>query len=1032
MAIESNVLRNMVQASAALDTPIDLRAGKDLPVQSHSRFSLFRSGAEKSTNQTQFDSLKRILDGDPTLAQAPGAARAAYAAIATAQASGAPLTSRMVAQAYSAGDSVVQAHRDAMAMARDDTLGKGMKALADDLHSGLPSKLLPDDIRLESLSDLDLPQATRNAVAAVIVDQVRSDLAALGPHADTSGTDISALVRTAAAKSVGAIAKVLAEPPTSINPGAVSPRIAPLVDELRTFSQLRMGARLFSSAGANLHHEMEIGRAMQGKLTAMSNDSFLTLYKTMQSADLMQYRLALVNVGTPQADQMLADLNSWEGQVHEDMARRIELGGKSAGPDGARSALSGQNLEVLGEVEKTASHDALGRQSDDWLSGLSEARSFTPSAGRVAAAQGVTAPMLEKTLRDADLTINLPLHLFASAKKGQPPSTLIGEKGAIQPERLHLQNVFHRGAAAKGEAYIERRQAIEHSYYPALASQDAEKLSPDNHPISAALNVGRKANGAAGGMEYGKVVIVLKPEVRDRCTYTARDSFDAYAARIDDAGSRKFLDGLAAAPPGSPLAALLARSPTLLDSLQERLEMAQAENLQLGPTHGKNLGPYVAENLLGGLVKESAPEYPLLLNLAIHSFVDPQSTQSHVATRDHMDRLFAAMTKETAAGLREAGDPLRVNSGGVAAYIEAQVWGGIDFSRDVAEIRMPGAEFVDESDPEEMEALKNLDTLGEALGVKTKRYSYDDVQPGVRSVDSSGKPFAAVTVGAPVVTRVGGLTAFKATQLPALLDKYRSHEQGFDPDGLHGRQHVSRALLYSNVLANVMREHGATIDSHALYTTTVLHDVGREGNGVDHWETESSQAAVSALRAAGVTDPAYLDQAAACIDGKAPAKDWTLERGLLKSADSLDILRLHKRENYNPDFLWFMKQDVEVAPGKFMEVDPKLRTVLIGEVEQFVAATATPPHPNKALLAAATAELNRLTELPHREQTSAIKERIGKLEARCTSLQTKMVADMKAANDRLDSAALFNSLESELVSNPRKYPTLHKYYNPSK
>ncbi|QEI06867.1 hypothetical protein FXN63_14260 [Pigmentiphaga aceris] len=1027
MAIESNVLRNMVQASATLDTPVDLRAGKDLPAQSHSRFSLFRSDTEKSANQAQFASLKSILDGDPKLALAPGAARAAYAAIARAEASGAPLTSRLIAQAYSAGDSAVQAHRDAMTVARHDVLGKGMKALSADLQSGETSKFLPEGVRSASL-----PQSTRNAVAAVIIDQMRTDLAALGAHVDTSNVDPSELIRTATARSADAIAKVIANPPASAGPSGVSPRIAPVVDELQAISHMRMGARLFSSAGANLRNEQEIGRAMQGKLAAMSNDSFLALYKTMQSADLMEYRLSLANAANPAAEQLLTDLNTWEAQVHEDMARRIALGGKTVGADGTRSALSGQNLAVLSDAEKTAGRDALGRQSAEWLSGLSEVRTTTAGAMRVAAAQSVSAPLLEKTLRDAELTVNLPLQLFASAKKGEPPSTLIGEKGAIQPERLHLQNVFHRGAAAKGAEYLERRQAIEHSYSPALASQDAIELSPDNHPISAAVNVGRKALGAAGGMGYGNVVIVLKPEVRDRCTYTARDSFDSYAARIDAAGSRRFLDGLAKAPEGSPLAALVARSPTLLDTLGERLGMAEAENLQLGPTHGKNLAPYLAENLLAGLVRGEDPAYEQLLNLAVHSFVDADATQSHLATRDHMDRLFSAMTTETAAGLKEASDPLRVNCGGTAAYIEAQVWGGIDFSRDVAEIRMPGGDFVEGMAPEELEALTNLTNMGEALGVKTKSYTLDTIAPGVREVDSSAKPFATVTTGAPVVTRVGGLAVFKTTQLPAMLDQYRSHEQGFDPDGLHGRQHVSRALLYSNVLANIAREHGATIDSHALYTTTVLHDVGREGNGVDRWEAQSSQAAVTALRSAGITDPAYLDQAAACIDSRAPAKDWTLERGLLKSADSLDILRLHKRENYNPDFLWFMHQDVEVAPGRFMDADPALRTALIDEVEQFVAATATPPHPNKALLTKATAELNRLSELPFGEQTPAVKAQIGKLEVRCASLQTEMIADMRAANDRLDSATLFSSLEAELVNNPGKYPTLHRYYDPSK
>jgi hypothetical protein len=1046
MAIESSALRNMVQASAAMDTPVDLRAGKDLPAQSHSRFSLFRSGAEKSANQAQFQSLRSILAGDPTLMTAPGAARAAYAAISKAAESGAPLTARLVAKAYSAGDAAVSAHRDAMEIARGNVLGQGVRALQQDLNSGTPSKLLPDDARLRGLLDPALPASTRNAVAAVIMDQARADLAELGHHFDPAVADAGKLMRSAAAKSVDAIAAILAKPPSSPASGSVPARIAPLVDELQTFSQARMSARLYSPAGANTHFEQEVGRVMQGKLAAMSNESFLPLYKNLQSADLMEFRLQLATAQNPGADQMLADLNSWEGQVHEEMARRIELG---AGP-----GLSGNNLAVLGDVERSTGKEALARQSDAWLAGTDKARTATPEAMRVAAAQGVSLDTLQQTLHSAELTINVPFHLFASSRPGVDGyQTMMGEGGKIMPERLALKNVFDFGAAAKGADYIERRQAIEHAQFGALAKLDAGGLSPRDHPISAAVNFGRSTDGA-GGTSYGTVVLVLKPEVRDRCTYTARDSFYSYEARIDQAGSDRFRQGLGAAARGenplvSPkLAERLSNDPALVARLTGAIDTAVANDVHLGPSTGKSLEDFVFADLISAEDRKalSDDDGAALFNLAIKSFVDPEASRAHVATRDHLDKLFGAMKQDTLSTLKGAADPLRVNGGG--AYVEAQVWGGIDLLRDVAEIRFPDlergsaidgnglfamthghADSVAATEAFYQDGVANLQSLGARSGIKTSTYTTSDVDTRRLATDATAaRPFALHNEGAPAATRAGGLTAFKATHLPALLDKYRSHEETFDPEGLHGRRHVSRALLYANVLGNVVRAQGATIDSHALYTTTVLHDAGREGNGIDKWEADSAGIATQALTEMGVTDPSYLSHAAACVNSKAPSKDWTIERGLLKSADSLDIMRVTGRDGFKPEFLWFMNQDVQLTSDKFLTVDASLRGKLIDEVASFIEATE-PTVPSEAAYARGEQELQALSMLPGSAETL---DRMTELLATQKVLKAQVQGEHRALNAGETSADMFDRLEAELVSHPEKYPTLHQYYDPTK
>jgi hypothetical protein len=1039
MAIESNVLRNLVQTPAGPDAPVDLRAGKDLPAQTHSRFALFRSGAEKTANRAQFDTLKGILAGDPALLSAPGAAHAAYAAVAKAAASGAPLTSRLIAQAYRAGDQAVQAHRDAMAVARGDVLGQAVKALEQDLNSGLPSKLLPDDPRLEALSDPTLPPSTRTAVAAVIMDQARADLAALGHHFDPAIADAGKLIRAAAATSVDRIAAVLANPPSSPASGSVPPRIAPLVDDLKAFSQMRTGARLYASAGANMHVEQEVGRTMQRRLAAMSNESFLPLYKTLHSADLMEFRLQLAQARDPGSDQLLADLNSWEGFVHEEMARRVALG---TGP-----GLSGNNLAVLGGAEHAASKEALARQTDDWLHGITTQRTVAPGASTVARAHGVTLDALQKTMHDAELTINVPFHLFASSKGGpQGYQTLMGEGGRTMPERLVLKNVFDFGAAAKGADYIERRQLVEHAQFPSLVGQDTHGIAPKDHPISAAMNFGRSVDGA-GGTSYGTVVLVLKPEVRDRCTYTPRDSFYAYEAGVDAAGKDRFMAGLNEAANGrnplisSTFAKMLRDQPDLVGALRGRLDQAAADGLKLGPTHGKALDEFVYGDLLAALPKGTPDgDRHALFNLAIKSFVDPEASRAHVATRDHLDRLFSGMKDDTRSTLAGATDPLRVNGGG--GYIEAQVWGGIDLMRDVAEIRLPDAErggllagvsdFVIDRDLDADrlygESAANIQRLADELGIKTKTYTTTDLAVKRLATDETSKPFAPSAADSVAATRTGGLASFRRAHLPALLDKYQSHEQGFDPTGLHGRRHVSRALLYANVLANIVRAQGGTIDSHALYTTTVLHDVGREGNGMDVWEAQSAAAAVAALGEMGITEKPYLDHATACIQSEQPASQWTLERGLLKSADSLDIMRTTGRAGYRPEHLWFMNADVRVGEGRYLRVDPALRSALIDEVHAFI--TATEPHtPSEALLDAADSEFNTLSMQDGDAGTEA---RMMELAVIRRGLHARVAEEHRALNAGLDSATLFDGLEKALLDNPGNYPTLHRYYDPSR
>ena len=242
------------------------------------------------------------------------------------------------------------------------------------------------------------------------------------------------------------------------------------------------------------------------------------------------------------------------------------------------------------------------------------------------------------------------------------------------------------------------------------------------------------------------------------------------------------------------------------------------------------------------------------------------------------------------------------------------------------------------------------------------------------------------------------------------------------------------------MLANVFREKGAQIDSYALYTTTAFHDSGRQGNGTDVWEEQSAEKAVEHMKGRGIDDPDYLKFGAASINSEAPKWHKSLEGGILKSADSLDIIRVKGREGYRKDLLWFMFQDTRVGENNYVKADPVLRDKLIDEVARFIEATE-PKTPSEIELEKVTAEFNAVNQQllalkpsnpEDRREAETLNERLDSLATQMGDLKKTAIEEHKAMNERLDSGELFAGIERELRDHPDEYPTLFAYYNPAK
>lgn len=997
----------------------------DVQTKTSHGLGLFRSKATQAKNKAEYASFLAVLRADPNYAKAGGVADKAIAAIAKQADSGKPLSSRVMAQAYAAGDTALQKFHEARALERDTFTQNAIRLVntAQTLDAAI-EKATQGSIKNFTAT---APAEVIDAVKADILDGVRDEARAIHARGDISSGDIddlAFLIDASAAKRADRIAATLAAGQGGFVQvdSLAAKRLEPIVERIVDFSERRLEARLTSSAGANEVFERQIMNELGAELRKLDNTELARLYRTTLSADMMEFRLALANLpDDPRAGAVLADLNGYVGMVNQELAERALTGmGEKPGD------LTGGQLDLLTGVDTAAAKRELVYQSDAWLEGdPSAARSHDPAAAQKLQGKGMAPVDVVKLLRQADLTINLPLDLL------DPGGAFIKEDGSVDTGALKLKNIFELPAGRKGEAYRERRQVIEHAQIPGLAKRDQAGLDPTNHPVSAGVNVGRLAAGAAP--LYGKMFLVLDEAVKERATFTPTDSFYAFEAHMTDetVGNIKhaLLDLLA---PDSPLSApqreRFNADPTLLPKMLQRLDQAVGRDFGLG--HPKSLEDFFFQELSHG-IPLSLDDREVVWNAVLTHAIDRSREGSKIASYERLDQLIGGL-QDVDLDTLETGhdDTQRVNLR-LDKYIEAQVFGGIDLTKDVRALHYqdPGS-FADDED---IAQLKAAETLAKALGVPFVLVDSAAMAKTRLGTDESLKAtFPTVKPGS-AAAGLGSLDAFKKQELPTILDAYKSHEQGFDPEGIHGRRHISRAVVYANVLANVLREKGATVDSYALYTATASHDAGREGNGVDRWEKESGEEAVARMKANGIDDDAYLQLARATIDSRAPSGNKTIEGGILKSADSLDIMRLYGKDGYRTDLLWFMFEDLRIGKDQYIEADHALRDKLIDEIAQFIEATEPVPQSQPAYKAAVarieqigtarlTAEGDALDQLDQDLDTA---------EALAKQLKQQMMAEHQAANAQLSSTDIFAAIEKELLQNPAKYPTLAKYYDPT-
>ncbi len=952
---------------------------------------------------------------------------------------GDPLSARTVSQAHGHDDLLVEK----LVLSQED---------AEDLDVERAVSLASDTAVLDQVVDEvsgghipklseEVSPETLKAVKGDVADAVRGERH--GPeqgeligrsHDKRSPLD---MVRSAVSRTIDRIRDAIVgtsdRPPVE---SAASERVRPVVDRVKAFSAERLNAKLYASGGSSGRLEQQVLRDMGAEIGRLDNTGLLKLYRTTLSADMQGFRLTLANrQDDPMARLLLEDLNSYEAMVHMEV---IERSAQRPGEvDDFQLLDHGPKLGQLGALagtEKRAADRDMAMQSDSYLRGEDTVRTAHPGAVAKLAGTGLSPNQVGDALRSADLTVNVGPGLFV---KGGP---FRDENGALRTDAPRLKNIYEL-PQKKGPDYLQRRQMIEHGLEPATERADRTGVDADNHPISAGLNIGQRIAGSASG--YGGIVLVLKDSVKDRCTFTAVDSFKAFEARVTPENVALYkarvaeLLGPHSSLPDATRQALLDH-PTALTTF-----FTELDNL-VGQDFGAHRPFLDLLEAADGPMREIDPGQVTLLkyrlqNLAIDTFME-RPGGGHVTTPERMAHMIADFNQNVvdpiATGVR---DERRINLP-VNNYIEAQVYGGIDLANDVAEIRFFEKDVgtLDAAQKQEyLDSVEGLRQIARDLGVRVVRYKPEEAQlpRPVADLDMPVPPSFPALQGAAQAAKIGSLAEFRQTELPALLDSYQNHEQSFDPTGINGRRHVGRALIYANVMANIVREKGGEVDSNALYTATALHDAGRHGSGADMWEKDSARVASGYLRGRGIDDERYLGLVEAAVDGRSDPSMKSLEAGILKSADSLDSMRLVGKDAYATDNLWFQHQDVRLGQDAWMGRDEELRTALVDEIAAFIEATE-PETPSERELAEARQHLTELgVELlkpVSPERRTELEQEHQRLTAHIGDLNEQVDTEHREMNAGLSSGALFAQIESELLDNPDKYPTLARYYDPTR
>ena len=456
---------------------------------------------------------------------------------------------------------------------------------------------------------------------------------------------------------------------------------------------------------------------------AMDNNELSAVYQGLISKQTDTFKKELVRIiNHPDAkasvrtlaEQAFADISRIEAMVVSEISRRMIL---DRTPDAEKAGVPSLMQRYVGENANPANHYAGERDMS------------TVNLAIVASKAG-KGSNLSKT---ADAKTDA---MFKSHGMGE-----------VDSKDAHLVNTFEskelQGRDVLGTDELRYRNVVEKCFFPEYGTKP---LQGRDRPVYGALNTPKLTSGGADTVleTYGKVVVVLRPHVKQNCTYSLDDSFLSVRVSFPAEKRAEMEEALVAAfasrleDPAAVLAELRDPESDIHQRLDTFYTRYGAGSANLGAkkldqivnqvTKFLNKHLKVVEVKAGEAKKDNAKigENDVETYFLEHHALKKE-TQSLVAGYDNIENLLAQESDFTAlsmgvATLRSQENPKSPCDFTGHTYIEAQFHGPVILDRDVEEIRIDLAEmtnyFLEEFDklPAEDKAALNKREWVEAQG----------------------------------------------------------------------------------------------------------------------------------------------------------------------------------------------------------------------------------------------------------------------------------------------------------------------------
>lgn len=124
-----------------------------------------------------------------------------------------------------------------------------------------------------------------------------------------------------------------------------------------------------------------------------------------------------------------------------------------------------------------------------------------------------------------------------------------------------------------------------------------------------------------------------------------------------------------------------------------------------------------------------------------------------------------------------------------------------------------------------------------------------------------------------------------------ILPVYEKHGNTFDNNLIHERMHICRALIFGEFMCRYYyQETSITPSIISVRYAIAFHDSGRQGNGIDIWEHDSSKNCSCHLASHPIKG-AQSPEATGDLITKDGLGGWGIEKRIVHDADVLDIMR---------------------------------------------------------------------------------------------------------------------------------------------